>query len=166
MPITAETLKRHKTGPWFIETGCEDGNGIQAALDAGFDAVLSLELNLSSVNRVRKRFANERRPVTIVHGDSAMLLPGVLEQIKQPVTFWLDAHPENWSPVLMELAAFRAHPIKTHTILIDDRRLMQGAWKEITEDKVRAALLAINPNYVLSLDLGVVKDDVVVAKVA
>jgi hypothetical protein len=162
MPITAETLRKHKTGPWFIETGCEDGNGVQAALDAGFDAVCSIELNRRSVDRVRQRFLG--RPVTIMQGSSPLLLPQVLREIKMPVTFWLDAHPEDWSPVLQELAALREHPIKTHTILIDDRRLMHGAWKEITEDKVRAALLSVNPDYVISLDYGVTDDDIIVAK--
>jgi hypothetical protein len=161
LPITSETLQRHKTGPWFIETGCENGNGVQAALDAGFDAVVSIEVKHKSVEHAKKRFAG--LPVTIMLGSSPLLLPQVLREVKQPVTFWLDAHPENWSPVLQELAAFRDHPIKTHTILIDDRRLMHGAWKEITEDKVRAALLAVNPEYIISLDYGVTDDDIIVA---
>jgi len=163
MPITADTLRKHKTGPWFIETGCEHGNGIQAALDAGFSAVLSIELSQSSVKRAQERFLG--KPVTIVCGSSAILLPESLKDINFPVTFWLDAHPENWSPVLLELDALRRHHIRTHTILIDDRRLMHGAWKEITEDKVRAALLAVNPDYEITLDYGVQEDDIIVAKV-
>ena len=54
MPMTADTLRRHKTGSWLIETGCDVGQGIQAALDAGFEAVLSIELDMNRVRGVRR----------------------------------------------------------------------------------------------------------------
>lgn len=165
MPISAETLRKHKAGEWFIETGCDAGEGIQAALDAGFEAVLSIELDMGKVTVARSRFAKEHRPVTILHGDTSLMLPIVLAEVSQRSTFWLDGHSDKHSPVLEELAAFCAHPIKDHTILIDDRRLMHGHWGAVMENRVRAAILAINPGYVISLDHGIVANDIIVAKV-
>lgn len=163
MPITASTLRKFKKGSLFVETGCEDGNGIQAALDAGFANVVSIELNPESVRRVRHRFLGQ--PVTIIHGDSPSALPIVLNELTEPVTFWLDAHPDTWSPVLQELHVLEQYPLRTHTILIDDRRLMHGAWRGITEDKVIAGLRRVNPEYQISFTDGCIPEDVIVAQV-
>jgi hypothetical protein len=163
MPITPDTLRKYKNGTTFVETGCEDGNGIQAALDAGFRDVVSIEIDPKHVYRARSRFA--RRPVTVLQGDTTRELSLVLETISEPSTFWLDAHPCGASPILLELAALREHPIKTHTILIDDRRLMHGPWVGVTEEAVKFAIWSINPNYEITLADGYVSNDIIVAQV-
>jgi hypothetical protein len=162
MPITAETLKKYKRGDIFVETGCLLGDGVQAALDAGFSKVITVELVPSCAARARTRF--EGLPVTVVEGDTVAVLPTVLAELGEPATIWLDAHPGDSSPVLEELAAIAKHPIKTHTILIDDRRLMGTDWPNVSERQVHDALRKVNPEYLLSYADGFVMFDIIVAQ--
>jgi hypothetical protein len=163
MPITNltpfSTLKR---GEVFIETGCAGGDGIRAALGVGFKSVISIELDHVCVELARVRFA--AAPVTILHGDSVRILPQVLAELEEPATIWLDAHPKGGSPVLVELRLLAMSHIRCHTILIDDRRLMHGEWRDVTEGAVRQALLEVNPQYTISTVGGYIPDDIIVAQ--
>jgi hypothetical protein len=67
-------------------------------------------------------------------GDSAAVLPRILDSLDQPTLFWLDAHPcsdrsvrDAPVPLLAELAAIAGHRVEGHVILIDDMRLMGRA---------------------------------------
>lgn len=86
------------------------------------------------------------------------------------VTHRLDAH---WSqedtghdgtycPILFELEAIAKHPIKTHTILIDDKRLF-GTWEFLDTplQQVIDTVLDINPEYHIQFLDGHVKRDIV-----
>jgi hypothetical protein len=116
--------------------------------------------------------------VKIFHGSSEEQLWNMIEDVRQPMTLWLDAHysagitakgSEN-SPILKELRIIGRHPIKTHTILIDDRRQVGTAdFDFITEEQIKAAILAINPAYQISYDTGsdahaMFKNDIIVAR--
>lgn len=131
MPGSAELFGRFPNAT-FVETGSYLGDGIQAALDAGFRRVVSIELSDKYFGICSTRFANDPR-VTLIQGDSAVALAQVLEGLQEPATFWLDGH---WSagdtargpvtvPLLHEIRAIAAHPIKGNTLLIDDMR----CWK-------------------------------------
>ena len=73
------------------------------------------------------------------------------------------------SPVLKELAIIGRHPIKKHTILIDDRRQVGTAdFDFVTEEQIRDAMRKINPAYRFSYETGsnanpMFKNDVIVA---
>jgi len=132
MPASAEIFASCPNGV-FVETGSYLGDGIQAALNAGFARIISIELSDKYFDICQKRFAHEPR-VTLVKGDSAMVLADILRDIQEPITFWLDGH---WSagdtakgvhtiPLLQELSAIRGHSVKNHTVLIDDMR----CWKQ------------------------------------
>jgi hypothetical protein len=64
----------------------------------------------------------------VVHeGDSASVLPRILDGLDEPALFWLDAHPSTDRtardapiPLRAELAAIAAHPVAGHVVLIDD----------------------------------------------
>ena len=70
-----------------------------------------------------------------MHGDSGEILPELLNNINEPILFWLDGHYSagNTSkgslntPIIKELVTIFQHPIKQHIILIDDARLFNGA---------------------------------------
>lgn len=91
------------------------------------------------------------------------------------VTLWLDAHGNratnlgdlcapSRSSLLGELGVLATQPRRDHTLLIDDRRRFT-AWG-ITEPSVRAAVLAINPDYAISTaDSLHVPGDILVATV-
>ncbi len=155
MPIDPQTLKRF-INPVFVETGCFRGGGVDAALAAGFERIVSIELHpdLAAWN-VNKYKDNPK--VTIVHGDSALEIGGVIDSIQTPITFFLDSHgsPEKdkhqcESRVLEELDAISVHPIHSHTILLDDINALGRSWMhDMTEEQVISALLKINPDYLL-----------------
>jgi len=113
----------------FVETGSHEGDGIQKALDAGYENIISIELSEFYVDRCIERFLNEDN-VKIVQGDSCDVLPPTINEIDESIVFWLDGHyscgktakGKYWSPIMYELDAISKHPIKNHTIMIDDMR--------------------------------------------
>ena len=178
MPASVEFFKRHPN-PVLVETGTYLGEGIDAALAAGFLQVRSVELSDTLYNRALAKFAGHPG-VKLFLGTSETQLAAMIADIRTPITFWLDAHfsggvtvkgPEN-SPIMKELAVIAAHPIKTHTILIDDRRQVGTAdFDFVTEAQIRAAIMRINPGYAISYDTASLAhpmfvNDVIVAHVA
>ena len=177
MPASVELFKRY-ANPVFVETGTYLGEGVKFALAAGFQTIRSVELSDKLYADNVRRFA-EQPSVKIYHGSSEEQLWNMMEGIRQPMTLWLDAHysagitakgSEN-SPILKELRIIGRHPIKTHTILIDDRRQVGTAdFDFITEEQIRAAVLAINPAYHVTYDTGstthpMFLNDIIVARV-
>jgi hypothetical protein len=159
----------------FVETGSYLGDGIQAALDAGFDRVISIELSDKYFSLCKTRFAEDAR-VTLVQGDSAMILGDVIGSIDEPITFWLDGH---WSagdtakgvhpiPLLQELHAISRHAVKTHTILIDDMR----CWKQFNpmhgfdEQDVVSTLRRIGSHTLEFIDSPHAPEDILIARFA
>jgi hypothetical protein len=159
--------------PCFIETGSYYGDGIQMALDAGFEMVYSIELSPEFYEHCKNRFASQSS-VLILQGDSTTVLPELLKQINDPATFWLDGH-YSWgntargntnSPILAELEAIKQHQVKTHTILVDDIRQCGTIEFDYVElEDIIDKILEINPDYVISFEDGVVPNDVLIAKV-
>jgi hypothetical protein len=118
--------------PTFVETGTYLGDTVQF-VEAKFDRVVTIELNLDLYNRATRRFAGSSN-VTVLHGDSGAVLPEVLATIDTPALFWLDGHYSEGitarggsdTPILRELAAILAHPVTGHVVLIDDARCFDG----------------------------------------
>jgi hypothetical protein len=159
---------------YFIETGTFGGDGIQKALNAGFRRVRSMEFDTSLANDARRRFVKNRN-VTIYQGDSSLDLWKIIKDINEPVTFWLDAHifpPREDGgkncPLIEELEQIKQHPIKTHTILIDDMHCCNtAAFDFMNQDDFIQKILEINPDYEIRYvdggDEGEYKNNVMVA---
>ena len=93
------------------------------------------------------------------------------------MVFWLDAHQtgnirtsfdqKNLFPILDEIEIIKKHPIKTHTILIDDRRSFgTPEWNYLKEQDVLDILYSINKNYKIEyLDSNFFKQDIIMASV-
>ena len=109
----------------FVETGSNKGDGIQHALNAGFPLIKSVELNHKIYEKCVERF-KDKDNVILFEGSSGDLLWDMIKDIETPITFWLDAHKSLKSPFIKELNVIKRHPIKTHSILIDDVRCMSG----------------------------------------
>ena len=166
--ITVENNRDNKR--IFIETGTAGGHGVFMAFNAGFEEIHSIELLREELELAKQRIGN-RPDVHLYLGDSATTLYSILPTIKEPVLFWLDAHfgdrVSDNCPILKELAAIASHPIKTHTILIDDVRCFgKSVYDYITIDEVVKAVKEINPAYEISFQDGYEKKDVLVAKIA
>lgn len=167
MPMYHHILARY-INPVFVETGVDVGGTVALAVTIGFSHIISIEANLQKCISARQRFASVPS-VEIVHGDSGQILWEVIRDIDTPITFWLDGH-EPKTPILEELAAIRRHPIKTHTILIDDIRIFRAkvAWaltSKVNEEMVRQDVLKINSDYeILYEDDECAKEDILVAR--
>lgn len=180
MPLIPDTLKNYPNNI-FIETGTYHGEGILAALNAGFKHIVTVELSkeLYAVSFMKNAF---NPYIKNVYGDSAKVLPKILSNLNEPATFWLDSHfiapgtktalGEVNSPLLFELEAIKNHHIKTHTILIDDMR----CWKNLPDqymkehpfsnnfdpDILQERLLEINPDYNISFIDGIIDGEIMI----
>jgi len=116
----------------LVETGTYGGSTIAASLGV-FARLYSIELSAGLHAAARCRFALWRK-VKLYQGDSARELPKVLEELREPALFWLDAHysgqdtarADSDTPVAQELQMIARHPVRDHVILIDDARLFDG----------------------------------------
>ena len=126
----------------FVETGTGYGMTSQKALDGGFKYVRSVELHDPIYQFCLEKFKDNEQ-IKLWHGRSYEKLPEMISDINEPVTFFLDAHPSgpntaghdelvasNHSDtseahqhniIKKELKVISEHPIKNHTILIDDQ---------------------------------------------
>jgi hypothetical protein len=149
----------------FIETGSYHGDGIQQALDAGFDEVWSIECDPALWEYTSKRF-NTALNVFTIRGDSRDELDFVLAGIDERCTFFLDSHSPGNLPLLKELEIIKNHSIKTHTILIDDLRLWSVKENGYDTTTLKEILLSINPSYTFVLDgIPELPNDILVAVV-
>lgn len=155
MPASAEIFRQflNKT---FIETGTCAGDGVQAALDAGFALVLSVELSEELYRHCCQRFFSEVAPyradqsVQLCHGHSVPFLENILSAELQihPCTFWLDAHHSGGNtarsdddpPTWNELKTIAKYKPPGCTVLIDD----VVGWDD---EALCAALREINPDF-------------------
>ena len=138
MPIRFD-LSKYNNNNIFIETGTYLGQGVKAAINAGFKKIYSIELDDNRYLHCKNMFKDYNN-VTILHGDSGVILPNLLKNINEEVTFWIDAHycadgamiGKKWCPLHEELNSIKNHKIKTHTILIDDWRCMDNTHIDYT----------------------------------
>jgi hypothetical protein len=188
MPLTPELLRKYKND-YFVETGTYLGDGVRAALAAGFSQIASIEI-AAELFRINREAFRENKNVRLSLGNSEAILLKVIRRIKKPITFWLDAHYSGGitgkgmsnSSVMKELEIIGRHPIKTHTILIDDIRhfgknyLFHDDLKALTEEErkvflfedievedLQKALMKINPDYQFRFEDGNTRADILAA---
>lgn len=128
----------------FVETGTYLGGMVEAVRDS-VNWVYTIELNAQLFEMARERFAGAN--ITVLHGDSGVLLPNIIDTLRSPALFWLDAHysakavtaraPEYDTPILIELEALKRSTV-AHIILIDDARLFNGTNDYPTVEYIRA----------------------------
>jgi len=167
MPSSASVFKKYPN-LYFIESGTYQGDGVQQAIEAGFQNIISIESNETYFAQVQNRFKSSN--VKIIQGKAQHVLWNIIENIRSPITFWLDGHCDDADPIIQELSIIAKHPIKTHTILIDDIRLYRKGvlldsehHKPVILPTIQAFLRQININYKYAFDDGYVKDDILVA---
>lgn len=177
MPIRF-SLRKY-LNPVFIETGTFHGEGVRKALRAGFKKIYSIELNKKYYNELVVKFEKQIKEgrVNLFCGDSLKVLPEILKGIECRVTFWLDAHycggdtarGSMTSPLLEELEEIGRHPVRTHTILVDDVRLLgtnaNEDWSSVGFDQVVGRIKKINAGYKIGYEKGEVKNDVLAAEI-
>jgi len=157
----------------FIETGSHKGDGIQRALDVGFETIISIEYTPAYYDMCVERFKDNKN-VKIVFGDSVTELPAILADIKEGITFWLDAHVSDKTmlfckkkcPLMEEIEVIVSHAKKYNDIvLIDDLRIWEQDIYDFNFEDIKNALITdlINP-ITFSFDAGYVPNDILVAE--
>lgn len=160
----------------FIESGSLYGDTIQRALDCGYNTVYSIEIDDGLYKLVKGRFDEQIKngKVKLYHGSTIDVLPNILKDIDEPVTFWLDAHLHNGdygvvhnAPVVEELSIISEHHVKSHLVMVDDMRIIRNtSWgRGNMEQTVLEKVKKINPDYDISYCNGINVNDVLVAKI-
>jgi hypothetical protein len=147
----------------LIETGTFLGNMI-ASTASLFKHIYSIELDEELYNSAKTRFARVPH-ITLLHGDSAQLLPAVLASISHPCLFWLDAHYSGGitakgaveTPILSELACILSHRLHNHVVLIDDAREFTGAHDYPTLTAVRDLVAQHRPQSVIRVQHDIIR---------
>lgn len=160
---------------YFVETGTYKGDSLFSALNTHcFEKLFSVEIHRELYEFCKQRFANQAQ-IKLFHGDTTDVLPEILKEIDSPATFWLDGHYTGAHagkglincPLLFELDILCAHPIKTHTLIIDDvPSFGREEFNYVTKEQVIEKVLAINSRYCLSIqDRGTSPNQVLVASI-
>jgi hypothetical protein len=109
----------------LVETGTYMGETAWA-LRRDLDRIETIELEPTLAQLARIRFARVSN-VHVHEGDSASVLPRILNSLDEPALFWLDAHPSTDRtarggpiPLQAELASIARHPVAGHVVLVDD----------------------------------------------
>lgn len=155
---------------YFVESRAYKGKAIQCALDAGFSHVRSIESSEKDYERVKRLFKRNQR-VQIFHGKSSKILKEVIQDICEPITFWLDLYDASEGTkqlrdfsLIEDLNQIANHPIKTHTLLIDDVKMLNKPDSYcMTLNDVIARILKINPDYCFEFEKGDHENDILVA---
>jgi hypothetical protein len=167
----SESLLKNNLNSVFFETGTNVGQGVLQAINAGFKKIISIEIVPEFVDIVKNKFLNkeEYKEITFEFhlGDSKTLLPSLISEIDEQITFWLDGHEFYKIPLIDELIAIKNHPIKNHTILIDDVRMFDAPeWNSIGHNNIIDLIMDINSDYKITyVDSPHGHNDILIAKV-
>ena len=145
----------------LVETGTYLGDMVEAQQNR-FEKVYSIELSKKLFQRAIKRFKIHSH-ITILNGDSGIVLNKLITEIDKPALFWLDGHysggitakGEKECPVLEELETILKSDLY-HIILIDDARLFNGTHDYPTLDEIKLLCEKRHRSYSLTL-----KDDII-----
>jgi hypothetical protein len=113
----------------LIETGTFVGDTPYALRD-DFQRIVTIELDGRLAAAARRRFQHLAH-ITVIQGDSSIVLRDLASTIPDPVLFWLDGHwsggvtalGNEISPILREAATILERNQERDVVLIDDARL-------------------------------------------
>jgi hypothetical protein len=147
----------------FVESGTFFGDMV-AALRLDFERLFSIELSPRLARRAERRFGADES-VTILHGDSAVLLGPLLRSLAAPAVLWLDGHYSGWltargatdTPVRREIQAALDSGTPQDVILIDDARLFGSDPAYPSVEDLRSLVRAQRPGWALRIEDDVVR---------
>lgn len=117
----------------FIESGTYLGDTAENASRV-FSQVHTIELASGLYERAKARFADHEN-VTVYYGDSARVLPSILNNPQGRILFFLDGHfsqrntakGDKNTPIHGEIEAIIQHGVKDSIIIVDDVRFFQNS---------------------------------------
>ncbi len=147
----------------LIETGTYEGDMVEA-MRGCFRTIHSIEIFEPLYWKAVEKFRRYDH-IHLHYGDSENILPRILEQMTEPVLFWLDAHYSGkgtgkgniGSPILRELKCIFDHPVKNHVILIDDSRLFGKEDGFPSLNEIREFVVANHPGAEIDLEADIIR---------
>jgi hypothetical protein len=145
----------------LVETGTFRGEMVFAQR-MNFKKIISIELSQDLFKLVEKRLKKYKN-VTIIQGDSGILLSEIIDKIDKPAIFWLDGHYSGFetakgdleTPIERELQLVLSHKIN-HIILVDDARMFVGKNDYPTIQQLKDFIFSMKKNYLFN-----VEDDII-----
>lgn len=126
---------KHKSIKYFVETGTYMGDTTMMAAKH-YEHVHTIEIHEGLYEQSKKRAEIEGvENITFHLGDSLVVLPNIVPDVKEGAVFFIDAHisgmDSSWNginrvPIMEELEIILSHGIGPSIIIIDDLRL----WKQ------------------------------------
>lgn len=138
----------------FIETGSHLGDGIQLAIDSGFNEIYSIELAEKYYSHCKERYKDDPN-IKLVLGDSAFELKTILDQNpNKKFTYWLDGHYSGQDtalgikncPLVEELFAILSRGIDGELIYIDDMRVYRENHPDVSLETILTMINQFKPN--------------------
>jgi len=122
-------IKAFTNASIFVESGTYIGDTAYHASYC-FEQVHSVELSPSLYAQAVNRFADNQK-IFLYQGDTVVVFPRILKNIKSKIVFWLDGHFSGGStargeidtPIMQELKIIKESGLSDSIILIDDIRL-------------------------------------------
>jgi hypothetical protein len=158
-----------------IESGTWRGDGVAAFLEAGFEHIRTIDIDPEAAIFCSNRFwltKNTHLDIKCFTGDSAEMLWEMIKDIQESMTVFLDAHWQffenedpgpNPFPLLKELEQIGRHPIKTHTLIVDDWHIFYRDRVGYSKNDVKNAILQINPAYKFTMAANPIIDGILIA---
>jgi len=136
----------------LVETGTYVGDTLWSVRNS-FRQIISVELS-PRLARLAGQRLQRLRHIEVLQGDSAELLPRIVEGLPGSALFWLDAHYSGGAtasgvqqtPVRQELEAILGSRDHHHVVLIDDARHFDGSGGYPTIDGIREMVTALDPD--------------------
>jgi hypothetical protein len=146
----------------LVETGTYMGDMVDAQRK-NFKQIFSIELSPELWNKAVERFKAAPR-VTILQGDSGVVLHKIMPGMDNPAIFWLDGHfsagvtakGDKDCPIFEEVEAIFSYSKQDHIILIDDARLFVGEGDYPTIEALTNYIQKKDPRYQIR-----VNDDII-----
>lgn len=154
----------------FIETGSYIGDGIQLAIDSGFENIYSIEISEVHYKICKERFLNNKN-VSIIKGDSFYELDKLINNSEDSFTYWLDGHYSGGTtgfgklefPIMEELESILKRGVDNEIIYIDDMRILRKYSNDISELKMKDLLSIYKKEFKITFeDSEYAKDDIMI----
>ncbi len=160
--VLRDQARRNRT-PVLVETGTFYGDAI-FHLRQDFSEIHSIELAPGLYRRVAGELAHLRH-IHLHFGDSADLLPGLIDRLSAPALFWLDGHfcagPSARAPVDPPIGAELDHllrrPPGRNVVLIDDARLFSGRDGYPSVPELRTVIRSRRPTATFVVELDIIR---------
>jgi hypothetical protein len=120
----------------FLETGTFEGNGVDWAVNQKhFNDIITIEIDNARVEFCTNKFKNNNN-IKIIHDSSVNSLPDLIANIKNPTFIYLDAHFDEFYPILeeSEILLNKFYNLDDLIVCIDDERLFTESLKQNTKE--------------------------------